>query len=354
MSVAVGGHGLADSEVKAQRRRAISVVTVLTLVATLYVAVPLGLQARTEYAKIANRNRVPQHHVPVPTLPGDDNVVVSSLRAQWDASSYKGPVILTYHDLEPKSPSLYTVTPNGFAEQMQALDALGVHTLTSQEFVAWINGHPVPPRSVMITFDDGARGVWKYADGVLAQHGFHAVAFIISGFVGTRAPYYMTWDELSTLDKSGRWDFESHTYLGHVRIPTDAAGHIGSFLGHQQWLPDLGRVETPTEYETRIRFDLTTSVRQLHQRGFAKAGLFAFPYSDSGTTDDDASATLIATTRGMFTALFADDVRPHAIGGKFVYNRLDVDSEVTTSTMLKSMGEVIRLDAAPDATLPAR
>ena len=77
----------------------------------------------------------------------------------------------------------------------------------------------MPPHSVMITFDDGAKGVWQYADPVLARYDLHATAFIITGFVGTHAPYYMTWDEIAELHDSGRWDIEAHTHLGHVQVP---------------------------------------------------------------------------------------------------------------------------------------
>ena len=91
-------------------------------------------------------------------------------------------------------------------------------------------GEPLPPHSLMVTFDDGARGVWRFADPVLARFNQHAVAFIITGFVGTHEPYYMTWDEIADLHNSGRWDLEAHTHLGHVQVPSDANGGQGPYL----------------------------------------------------------------------------------------------------------------------------
>ena len=82
----------------------------------------------------------------------------------------------------------------------------------------------------MITFDDGATGVWQYADPVLKRLDMHAIAFIITGFVGTHAPYYMTWDQITELHNSGRWDMEAHTHLGHVQVPSDNNGNEGPFL----------------------------------------------------------------------------------------------------------------------------
>ena len=46
----------------------------------------------------------------------------------------------------------------------------------------------MPPHAVMITFDDGAQGVWEYAEPVLKRYNMSATAFIITGFVGTHAP----------------------------------------------------------------------------------------------------------------------------------------------------------------------
>ena len=89
----------------------------------------------------------------------------------------------------------------------------------------------------MVTFDDGARGVWRFADPVLARFNQHAVAFIITGFVGTHEPYYMTWDEIADLHNSGRWDLEAHTHLGHVQVPSDSNGGQGPYLTTPEYLP---------------------------------------------------------------------------------------------------------------------
>ena len=77
-----------------------------------------------------------------------------------------GPVIITYHDIG-RRPSPYTVTPEEFAVQMRTIHEAGWSTLTAAQIVAWMHGGRCP-HSVMITFDDGAKGVWQYADPILA------------------------------------------------------------------------------------------------------------------------------------------------------------------------------------------
>jgi peptidoglycan/xylan/chitin deacetylase (PgdA/CDA1 family) len=62
-------------------------------------------------------------------------------------------------------------------------------------------GRPLPPYSVLITFDDGDRSVHTHALPLLAARGLPAVCFIIPGLVGTDAPFW--WDEVEHLVRHG-------------------------------------------------------------------------------------------------------------------------------------------------------
>src|SRR6202012_3616560 len=133
------------------------------------------------------------------------------------------PIIVTYHDIAVKG-TQYTVTPAAFAAQMRVLHDSGWHTLPAAQFAAWLHGAPLPPRSLLLTFDDGARGVYRYADPVLRHYGLHGIAFLITGWVGTDQPYYMTWPKLHKLQADGHWDLEAHTHLGHGFVASNAKG----------------------------------------------------------------------------------------------------------------------------------
>jgi poly-beta-1,6-N-acetyl-D-glucosamine N-deacetylase len=194
-----------------------TLVSFLSVLALLYLVVPTAFQVGVERAKPI----LSQETTPLATVDAAELGAIPSMFDAWRLIGDR-PIVISYHDISPIASSSYTVTPARFAEQMALLDALGVHTLSASEYRAYTEGKPVPPRSVMITFDDGTRGVYRFADKVLAQHKFRAVSFIITGFIGTRAPYYMTWNEIDQLDRSGRWDFEAHTHVGHARIPIDA------------------------------------------------------------------------------------------------------------------------------------
>lgn len=206
-----------------------------------------------------------------------DQQLIDRLR-NTTTSPQSAPVIITYHDISHIK-SRYSVTPENFATQMKMLHDGGWTTLTADHLEAWHRGEPLPPRSVLITFDDGCMGVWQYAEPVLRHYNMHAAAFIITGFVGTRAPYYMTWDHITDLHAAGRWDILAHTHLGHVYVPADDNGGTGPYLTTPMYLADQRRVETATEFHGRVTNDLTECKRQLGLQGFSAPRFFAYPFS---------------------------------------------------------------------------
>src|SRR4051812_32484550 len=147
------------------------------------------------------------------------------------------PVILVYHDVRPRPDPPYTVSPPQLASHLAMLRAAGFRPVTVAQVAGWLAGRPLPPRSVVLTFDDSTKGTWTYGDPILAAAGFRAVSFVITGWVGTDQPYYLTWDELRRMHASGRWDLESHSRLGHQRLPTDASGANAPALINRLWLP---------------------------------------------------------------------------------------------------------------------
>ncbi|MFE4450353.1 polysaccharide deacetylase family protein [Streptomyces sp. NPDC056796] len=192
------------------------------------------------------------------------------------------PVVLAYHDIARGSDSRYTVTPEAFDAQLAALAAAGYRTLSSEEFIAYLRGGPAPgPRSVFLTFDDGSHGLWVHADRILARYRMRAAAFLITRSVGSHRPYYLSWEEIGRMARSGRWDFEDHTRDLHRREAVDAAGNTSSALTGRLWLPGEGRRETAQEYGRRIERDLDRSIGDLTRHGLPRPRLFAYPFSES-------------------------------------------------------------------------
>jgi biofilm PGA synthesis lipoprotein PgaB len=309
-----------------------TVMTVLcAAVVATYLIVP-GMWQWTRAESIAARAFEWRAQLDTPSGQVDTKLVDMLRNASTSAQG--SPLILTYHDISYDTASRWTVTPEAFAMQMQLLHDAGWTTLTEDDLLRWLDGEPLPPRSVVITFDDGTRGVWRYADRVLARNQQHALAFVITGFLGTRLPYYMTWAEVAALQASGRWDVEAHAHLGHVFIPVDAEGGQGPFLTSMKFLFDQHRFETPDEYRLRVLTDLTECKRQFSLHNLPEPKLFAYPFSAHSDVPG-VDGVLGSIVRSLYKAAMLD--QPETI--------------TATTTSNRAEGNIARMDVSRDVTL---
>jgi hypothetical protein len=136
--------------------------------------------------------------------------------------------ILMYHRIavlkgdEPAVTVGLTVDPGEFQLQMAWLHDHGYTTITQlQLYNALMEGAPLPDKPIMLTFDDGYRGVATVAAPMMSQFGFVGTAYIITDRIAQNrktAPTWLTWPQLRTLEQRG-WDIGSHT-VAHTEIPS--------------------------------------------------------------------------------------------------------------------------------------
>ncbi|TCK20897.1 polysaccharide deacetylase family protein [Pseudonocardia endophytica] len=251
-------------------------------------------------------------------------------------------LVLTYHDIAPAATGEYTITPQAFAEQLAMLRDAGFTSVSAETLLASRTDPTVlPARPVVITFDDGTGGVWRYADPLLAEYGFRGIAFVITGRVGEHYPYYLTWDELTAMHDSGRWDVESHTAAGHDRHDV-GGGHSWPFLINRLRLPD-GTLETADAARARLSADADTAVATLQDHGLGRPDLFAYPFSASLTPTNDP-ATAQESRRILadrYALLFTNDGDPHwatpADLDAGVVPRIEVTAGVTADALFQKI-----------------
>lgn len=285
----------------------------LAALALLLVAIPFGV---AWYRHVLGLQVSEQHSTPPTALAQPDLAMAEDIRSVLPTNA--PPVVLAYHDIRPVTATEehpdptenakyhFVVTPEAFDAQLTALKAAGYTSITSDQYVDYLHGGQLPPRSVLITFDDGTHGLWTHADKILERHGMHGVAFLITGNVGANRPYYLSWQEIDRMARSGRWDFQSHTHKMHARLPINANGDVASEMVHRRWLFEKNRLETLDEFETKIRADLRKSIQDIVDRGLPRPSLFAFPFSegfrDGRQADPEAARTAAEVIGEMFTA----------------------------------------------------
>lgn len=119
--------------------------------------------------------------------------------------------ILLYHHVGGESKSKrYQVSVEDFDAQMHSLKAKGYTAIPLSLLVeALSEGADLPPKPVVITFDDGYRDIFENALPVLQQDGFTATVYVIVGQVGLKS--YLSAGQLKELVLQG-WEVGSHTY----------------------------------------------------------------------------------------------------------------------------------------------
>lgn len=202
---------------------------------------------------------------------------------------------------------LWTQSEASLDRQLKYLREEGYESIGLADLTEWQLGRrALPPRSVVITFDDGDRSVLEWAAPVLERYDFNAVVFAVTGRVGEEwsGVTGMTWDELRALQDSGRFVIESHTHALHYKVKTEN-GMKPVFVA----LSD-GEHEIPgKDWKTFIFEDLKASREAIEKELGREADYLAWPYGFGGTLVD--SLAVAAGFKGI-CSLKSGTVRPHS------------------------------------------
>ncbi len=118
--------------------------------------------------------------------------------------------ILMYHYLSipPKNADIYrkdlSVTPKNFEAQLAYLKENGYTTIHLQDLVYFLAGRrELPPKSIIITFDDGYRDNFTNAFPLLKKYGFTATFSVVTDPLDFGDPRYMSWDNIVEMHTAG-------------------------------------------------------------------------------------------------------------------------------------------------------
>ncbi|HVE12499.1 MAG TPA: polysaccharide deacetylase family protein [Elusimicrobiota bacterium] len=176
--------------------------------------------------------------------------------------------VLVYHRIgvapaHARHPDTY-VHPRAFARQMALLKALGYRTIVPDDYIKLRQGRPcrVPPKPILITFDDGSATVLSEGLPLLKRHGFVAMVFMVSSRLGGPA----VWD--------GETEASGHRQLtsAELRVLRGEGWTIGS---HTVTHPRLIGLAAPERAK-----ELADSKNELEAALGQEAACFAYPYGD--------------------------------------------------------------------------
>lgn len=131
-------------------------------------------------------------------------------------SSSSGIPVLNYHQINNETHHALTLSADEFEAQMAYLEKAGYTAVSPDQLVDYLQeGTPLPPKPILITFDDGYEDNYRVAYPILQKHHLTATIFLITDFVGHNGRY-LTWKQVKEMRDHG-FSFESHT-LSHVLL----------------------------------------------------------------------------------------------------------------------------------------
>src|SRR6266480_4778214 len=185
--------------------------------------------------------------------------------------------IFCYHRLVDKIRYPGTeITPAVFEAQMKELKDKGITVISMQDLLAWKRGEKnIPPRSAVITFDDGWKSQYEVAFPIMKKYGYPFTMFIYTEGVRGGAlggGEAITWEQLADMRDNGV-DIEAHS-----------ATHQDLREGHTITLIAGGKRTrtkvTGPQYEQWMQNEVVGSKQLLEQRLGIKVNCFAVPFGN--------------------------------------------------------------------------
>ncbi len=201
--------------------------------------------------------------------------------------------VLCYHRFifhPVKTTSAYLMPVDNFRWQMQYLKDNGFTPISAQQLLDfWDKGAALPPKPVLLTFDDGFKSVYEKAFPVLKEFHYPGILFLISSFVQTGDAYPNTEKaqarrmalndtEIKEMQKAGLM-VESHT-VSHLNMGLEA------------------EKRTPADFKALAQRELGYPVGFLAGKFGQKPEILAYPY---GVYNDEVLKETAALYRLAFT-----------------------------------------------------
>ncbi len=231
-----------------------------------------------------------------------ESVNVSTTTPESDVIFFKSdsialPIVM-YHGLvkEKKWQNQYFIDPAIFERDLAYLQKNGYETIVVQDLIDYTYGkQELPPKPIMITFDDGYYNNCLYAYPLLREYGMKAVFAPVGKFVddfskiSNHSEYYahMTWSDISKMAASGTIEIQNHSYDLH---------YLNSRKGAMQ-----KRGESDEKYTALLTEDLTLSQKKMKKAIGKFPTAFIYPYGVYNNT------TLEVAKEMGFTATFTCD-----------------------------------------------
>jgi len=231
-------------------------------------------------------------------LPTDTPIPTETPVLVWNpAGDIIAPILLYHHVSNVGGGTRYYVSVDTFRAQMEALREWGYTSITISDLVdVLINGGNLPPRPVVITFDDGNIDIYQNAFPIMREMGFVGTFYIVANRLHSN--YFVNVEQLQEMSNDG-WEIGSH-----------GMSHSDLTLDH-----------------SIINYEVAESRSILVDAIGQPVNTFAYPY---GKTDE--FVTNKVSEYGYHAGIGLGLNQEHTLGTLFYLNRREVQGDYNLST----------------------
>ena len=192
--------------------------------------------------------------------------------------------VLCYHrfvqkpdEREGLAQAQYQMPMEDFKWQMQYLRDNGFTPISEGQLMDfWFRGKPLPPKPVLITFDDGFRTIYRDAFPVMKSYGYPSIFFLYTKFIenGEAALKRRADQKKKHKVKLGVEPLEIGDILSMQNsgmiVESHTANHLNLGLVNEQ--------KAPVDYQKLLEFELSEPLTFIQSNFKRRPELIAYPY----------------------------------------------------------------------------
>ncbi len=180
------------------------------------------------------------------------------------------------------------VASRNFREHLDWLTENGYHFISVQQIIdAHAGKSSLPPKAVLLTFDDGFESFYTRVFPILKERHIPAVEAIIGTWMSHRdkpdVPGFkpiLTWDQVREMQKSGLVEIASHTFDMHEAIDASPQGGEEAAVTTRRYFHSLHRYESDAEYKRRLMVGMRKSVDFIYRETGKRPRVLVWPFGE--------------------------------------------------------------------------
>ncbi|MDD5035825.1 MAG: poly-beta-1,6-N-acetyl-D-glucosamine N-deacetylase PgaB [Methylococcaceae bacterium] len=204
-------------------------------------------------------------------------------------------LVLNYHDIPDdvrSQPDRYSLDAGKLVREFAWLSDQGYHPVSLEQIIAAREGGaPLPPKAVLLTFDDGYRSFYTRVFPLLKLFHFPAVLAVVGSWlevpegqfiaydtVKFPRSHFMSWEQLREVSASGLVEIASHSFDLHHGVLANPQGNKQPAMVTQIYDPVGKSYETDDDHQRRLRRDLARNASLIESRLGKRPRILVWPY----------------------------------------------------------------------------